>query len=52
MQIIHILKNGSVLADISGHVVKAGDNMTVYSVMNQINKAEPKRGGQNEQKKK
>lgn len=50
MEIKHILKNGAVLADISGHVVKVSENPKIYEVMNQINDQISSTGGENEQK--
>lgn len=31
--IIHILKNGTVLQDITGHVVKKEENPLIYSIL-------------------
>lgn len=51
MEIKHILKNGAVLADISGHVVKVSENPKIYEVMNQINdQISSAAGGEHEQK--
>lgn len=53
MEIKHILKNGAVLADISGHVVKISENPKIYEVMNQINdQISSAAGGEHEQQKK
>ena len=35
--ITHILKNGKVIKDITGHVVKEEDAPTVYALMNSLN---------------
>lgn len=35
--VTHILKDGTVLQDISGHVVKMQDVKAVYSLMDRIN---------------
>ena len=51
MQITHVLKSGAVLEDISGHLVKAGNNAAVYQILKQIS-TQPERGSENEQKKK
>ena len=37
MTIKHILKNGTILTDISGHVVKMEDVRGVYDLMDRIN---------------
>ena len=34
----HILKDGTVLADITGHIVKMEDAKATYELMNKINK--------------
>ena len=47
--IIHILKDGSRVDDISGHIVKIEDAETVYNLMTTINrkgsKVAPKKAG-------
>lgn len=42
----HILKDGTVLEDISGHVVKRKDAPVVYELMEQIKRKEDKNGDQ------
>lgn len=32
--IIHILKNGTVLQDITGHVVRKEENLLIYEILN------------------
>ena len=32
--IIHILKNGTVLQDIRGHVVRKEENLLIYEILN------------------
>lgn len=36
--VIHILKDGTRLADIAGHIVKVSDAETVYRLMEEINR--------------
>ena len=36
LKIIHILKDGTVLKDIRGHVVKMEDAKSIYSLMDKI----------------
>ena len=38
MRVIHILKDGSRIDDITGHVVKLEDAETVYSLIRNINR--------------
>lgn len=38
MSVIHILKNGSVLKDITGHIVKMDDVKSVYQLIDRINR--------------
>lgn len=38
MQVIHILKDGSRLEDITGHIVKVADADTVYNMIRAINR--------------
>ena len=38
MKIKHIMKDGVVLSDINGHVVRMSDAKTVYNLLDQINK--------------
>ena len=35
--VTHILKNGTVLKDITGHVVKIEDAKAIYALMDKIN---------------
>jgi hypothetical protein len=44
MAVTHVLKDGTVLNDITGHVVKMTDVPSVYALVDQINR---KRGGKN-----
>lgn len=37
MSVIHILKDGSQVKDITGHVVKMDDAGALYSLMDEIN---------------
>lgn len=37
MSVIHILKNGSIVNDISGYVVKMEDVKTLYHLIDRIN---------------
>lgn len=37
MAVKHILKNGKVVKDITGHVVKMEDAVNVYTLMRRIN---------------
>ena len=43
MAIIHILKDGTILTDISGHVVKMEDARTVYALMDKMNERKGKK---------
>ena len=52
MNITHVLSDGTVLDDITGHVVKAGENETVYNLINKINEKQYRRRKGNEQKEK
>lgn len=45
MAIIHILKDGTVLTDISGHVVKMEDARSVYTVIDKINEKQTAKKG-------
>lgn len=38
MIVTHVLKDGTVLPDITGHIVKRSDAKAVYDLMEQINK--------------
>ena len=38
MRVIHILKDGSQVDDITGHVVKMEDAGTVYNLIREINR--------------
>ena len=38
MAVIHILKDGSVLKDITGHVVKMEDASPLYQLIDKINR--------------
>ena len=44
MTIKHILKNGTILTDINGHVVKMEDVRTVYDLMDRINQNGKRKG--------
>lgn len=35
--VIHVLKDGTVLHDITGHVVKKEDAKSIYAILNEIN---------------
>ena len=37
MEVIHILKGGSTTNDISGHVVRVGDAVPLYQMIDRIN---------------
>ena len=39
VRIHHVLKDGTVVSDISGHVIKAKDYPVLYEVVNRISKA-------------
>ena len=43
--IVHILKDGTKLTDISGHVVKLKDAKAVYDLMDKINQKAKRKGG-------
>jgi len=43
--IVHILKDGTRLTDISGHVVKLKDAKAVYDLMDKINGTSKRKGG-------
>lgn len=38
MSVIHVLKNGSIVNDISGYVVKMNDAKSVYQLIDRINR--------------
>ena len=38
MRVIHVLKDGSQVEDITGHVVKMEDAGTLYSLIREINR--------------
>ena len=38
MSVVHILKNGSVLSDITGHIVKIEDARSLYQLIDGINR--------------
>ena len=38
MSVVHILKNGSILNDITGHIVKIEDAKSVYQLLDGINR--------------
>ena len=42
MEVIHILKDGTVLHDITGHVVKMQDARTAYAVLDKISRKKDK----------
>lgn len=44
MAVIHVLKDGTVKKDISGHVVKMQDAPAIYSLIDTINANRGKRG--------
>lgn len=37
MAVTHVLKNGTVLRDIKGHVVRVEDAKLVYTIMDKLN---------------
>lgn len=39
VQVIHILRDGTRLEDITGHIVKISDAEPVYNLMDRINRA-------------
>ena len=39
MSVIHILKNGSIVKDITGHVIKMEDAKTLYQLIDGINRS-------------
>ena len=39
MSVIHILKNGSTVKDITGHVIKMEDAKTLYQLIDGINRS-------------
>ena len=43
MAVIHILKDGSVLKDITGHVVKMEDASPLYQLIDSINRERSKK---------
>lgn len=43
MAITHILKDGTILTDISGHVVRMEDARSVYTLMDKINERQNKK---------
>ena len=43
MRVIHILKDGSQVEDITGRVVKMGDVDTLYSLIREINSKSQKK---------
>jgi hypothetical protein len=48
MKVTHVLRDGTELDDIQGHVVKKDDAEAVYSLMDVINQKEKR--GKNEEK--
>lgn len=46
--VIHILKDGSILNDITGHVVKKEDVPSAYSVIDHMNEVRKIRGNGHE----
>ena len=44
MAVIHILKDGSVVKDITGRIVRVSDARTLYDLINNINQKELKKG--------
>ena len=49
--VIHILSDGKIVKDITGHVVKVSDAQTVYTLIETINqKNMRKRGGNNDKR--
>lgn len=43
MRVIHVLKDGSEIDDITGHVVKMDDAGTLYSLIREINRKSEKK---------
>ena len=43
MQVIHILKDGSVVEDITGHVVRMEDATPLYQLIDKINRERSKK---------
>lgn len=43
MAVIHVLKDGTVLKDITGHVVKMEDVPSVYALIDQMNRKKGKK---------
>lgn len=47
MAVTHVLKDGTVLKDINGHVVRIEDARVIYEILDRINK-EKQKGAENE----
>ena len=43
MRVVHILKDGTILTDITGHVVRAEDAGPLYQLIDRINQKGPKK---------
>lgn len=50
MTIHHILKDGTALDDIKGHVVRMDDARNVYAIMDRINKKGQRHGNDSRKK--
>lgn len=50
MTILHILKDGTELEDITGHVVRMEDAKDVYAIIDRINKKGRRHGNNGQQK--
>ena len=50
MTIRHILKDGTVLDDISGHVVKMEDAPVAYELMDRVKERKDRHGNHSQQK--
>ena len=42
MKVVHILKDGSIVGDITGHIVRVEDAGPLYSLISSINGSEKK----------
>ena len=52
MAVVHILKDGSVVKDITGYVVRMGDAVPLYQLLDSINREGSRRNVHNERLKK
>ena len=51
VKVLHIMKDGSVKQDITGHVVKMSDAPNIYNLMDTINSDNAKKRGAYEEEK-